>query len=180
MIQTVLEKDAALSTLAHVCRRICVLRARGRSVEANQLQSSEFARALIDLKAQHGADAFRDDEVRALFQKEQERVADAMVLAELLTHWMPPHASPAMRASTSEESATRPPPAEVKPRVDSPLSPVSPTQIRYDETASPQAAPNPAVKAPAVSSPTSPPAIADLLDDMLNQDAARQRRTRGR
>lgn len=180
MIQTVLEKDAALSTLAHVCRRICVLRARGRSIEANQLQSSEFARTLIDLKAQHGADAFRDDEVRALFQKEQERVADAMVLAELLTHWMPPSTSFATRAGSSTESASTAPAPEANSSV-APLPPISAPPIPQHETTPARGATPPTVQPPAAaSSPTSPPAIADLLDDMLNQDAARQRRTRSR
>src|SRR5690606_38496661 len=45
------EPEAAYLPLAVLCRKICVLRARGRSVEAAQLQSTEFARTVADLRA---------------------------------------------------------------------------------------------------------------------------------
>lgn len=170
MIHTALEKDAAFTTLAILCRRICVLRARGRSVEANQLQSSEFARTVIDLKAQHGADALPEEKIRAIFTREQERVADAEVLAELLAHWMP-QVSASVPIATGNAAVTA---------SQSSRSQDGDRLVSQSTAPPPPSAVSGSAQANTAKPASSPPAIADMLDDMLNQDAARAKRHRNR
>lgn len=141
------EIDAPLSPLATLCRRISVLRAKGRSVEAGQLQTRELGRLVAEIRAQHGEDALPEERLRAIFAREQARVADAGVLAELLSQsiLVAPNAPAPVNAG-----ATAPAPSGLP-------------------------ANSPSLRA----KPTAPPAIADLLDDMLAQDAeARRKRTR--
>ncbi|HSI08303.1 MAG: hypothetical protein ACAH89_14440 [Rariglobus sp.] len=71
--------------LAPLCRRICLLRAQGRSDEADALHASDFVPALAALRNDSGRlDTFDDERVRLLQAMEQERVTNALVLAELL------------------------------------------------------------------------------------------------
>lgn len=71
--------------LASLCRRICVLRAQGLTAAADQLHASEFVPALAALRNESGQiDLFDDERVRLLQAIEQERVANAMLMAELI------------------------------------------------------------------------------------------------
>ncbi len=71
--------------LAPLCRRICLLRAQGHSDEADALHAAEFIPALSALRNDAGRlDTFDDERVRLLQAMEQERVTNAVVLAELL------------------------------------------------------------------------------------------------
>ena len=71
--------------LATLCRRICVLRAQGLTAAADQLHASEFSAALATLRNESGQiDLFDDERVRLLQAIEQERVTNAMLMAELI------------------------------------------------------------------------------------------------
>lgn len=72
-------------SLASLCRRICLLRALGRHGDADALHAEEFAPAMDALRNAPGPlAAFDEERVRLLQAMEQERVANALVLAELL------------------------------------------------------------------------------------------------
>ncbi|HWA87541.1 MAG TPA: hypothetical protein VG710_15030, partial [Opitutus sp.] len=62
-----------------IYRRICELRAVGRAGEAAQLENSDLAAALTAAR-----EAYADVDESALLAVEDERVADARLLAELL------------------------------------------------------------------------------------------------
>lgn len=70
--------------MARLCRRICVLRERGDAVEAARLESEPLAELIASLHAAGESEAAVQQRVAALFAVEEERVADAAVLAELL------------------------------------------------------------------------------------------------
>jgi hypothetical protein len=74
--------DSPWSELATLYRRVCLLRARGLGAEADHLAATDLARALTALRPA-GRPA-GDPELRALFAREEDRVADATVLAEIL------------------------------------------------------------------------------------------------
>ena len=70
--------------VAAIYRRICLLRCRGESMEAARLTDHELPRALAKITPVEGETAafitYRD----GLFQLEEERVHDALAVAELL------------------------------------------------------------------------------------------------
>ena len=65
-------------------RRICVLREQGEAAAAAALEENEFPTAVRDIRLAEGPDALPEGELQAIFLNEERRVADAMVLAELL------------------------------------------------------------------------------------------------
>ena len=143
-----------------LCRRICLLRVRGRSVEANQLQSAELSRTVTELRTRFGPDSLSEEQVRTIFSRERERVADAAVLAELLGAFMPPPTSVVAAADLEERTTAFAASAPTPPRQP-------PAERESPDSGS---APPP---------PAQAPAIADLLDEMLSQDSQRARRSRG-
>lgn len=161
MTQPALDREAAFSALEMLCRRICLLRVRGRSVEANQLQSSELSRTVTELRTRFGPDSLSEEQVRTIFSRERERVADAAVLAELLGAFMPPPTSVVAAAADLAERTTA-------FAASAPVPPRQPPAERESPDSS--SAPPP---------PAQAPAIADLLDEMLSQDSQRARRPRG-
>lgn len=70
--------------VVRLVRQICLLREQGETDRAARLQANDLAAALRDLQAEHGPDALREEGLQALFAAERERVAEAVLLAELL------------------------------------------------------------------------------------------------
>lgn len=91
-----------------IYRRICVLRARGHSVEAARLQSTELSRAVSTLRQSLAGDPEIETKLGALFALEEERVANATVLAEILLPLLRESAAP----SAPRAAATAPPSAD--------------------------------------------------------------------
>ena len=65
-------------------RQICLLREQGDAVQAAQLQENDLAAAVRDLRLAQGAAALPEAELQAMFATEEQRVADAVILSELL------------------------------------------------------------------------------------------------
>ena len=73
-----------LAGISRCIRQICLLREQDNAGEAARLEQNEFANALSELRLAYGPDILPETELRALFEAEQKRVADAVVLSELL------------------------------------------------------------------------------------------------
>jgi hypothetical protein len=73
-----------MAGIARVLRRICLLREQGDAAEAQRLRETELGNAVRDFRLKHGAESLSESELRALEQREEQRIADAVVLAELL------------------------------------------------------------------------------------------------
>ena len=112
--------------LAPLCRRICVLRAQGLAAAADELHLSEFAPALAALRNQSGHAVLIDDErVRLLQAIEQERVANAMLMAELIKSLVAATGGTALAGPTplvSASVAATPAPATTPRRAPPPES----------------------------------------------------------
>jgi len=102
-----------LSTIARLVRRICLLRELGDAVAAAHLEENEFATAVRDIRLTDGPDALPEGGLQAMFVNEERRVADAVVLAELLI--------PQLAASilAGNNTAPRPPPTSDRKVADS-------------------------------------------------------------
>ena len=72
------------SDVARECRRVCVLRERGRNDEAEQVRQGFLADLVSAARAPTDTDADVAARLETLFARETERVANAAVLAELL------------------------------------------------------------------------------------------------
>ncbi len=70
--------------LTRCIRQICLLREQGNVAEAQHVEQNEFANTLRDLRLAHGPEILPESELRTMFAAEQKRVADAVVLSELL------------------------------------------------------------------------------------------------
>ena len=102
--------------LAPLCRRICVLRAQGLAAAADELHLSEFAPALAALRNQSGHAVLIDDErVRLLQAIEQERVTNAMLMAELIKSLVAATGGAALDGPTPLVSASAPVPVASAP-----------------------------------------------------------------
>ncbi len=97
------------SEIRTLYRRVCVLRAQGLAAAADQLASGDLARALASLRTT--AHPGSESELRALFAHEENRVADATTLAEILL----PLLRDAMPAVTSAASSPASPPTRPAP-----------------------------------------------------------------
>jgi hypothetical protein len=74
----------AWSEVARICRRVCVLRERGCTDEAETLRRSELDVLLATLRQEASEPAVVDRQFESIFAAEADRVANASVLAELL------------------------------------------------------------------------------------------------
>lgn len=85
-LSTNLEPPAAgrVAGITRLMRRICLLREQGDAGQAARLHEQDLAAAVRELRAAHGAEALPDAELLRLFAVEEQRVAEAVVLAELL------------------------------------------------------------------------------------------------
>lgn len=75
---------APLAGIVRCVRRICLLREQGNTADANRLEQNDLANAIRDLRLAHGPDTLPQAELQALFVAEERRVADAVILSELL------------------------------------------------------------------------------------------------
>lgn len=74
---------SAWHDVVRVCRRICILRERGQGEEAERLRTTELA-DLIAARTAAGDEREVATRLEAIFAAEEERVANAAVVAELL------------------------------------------------------------------------------------------------
>jgi hypothetical protein len=114
------------SEVTVICRRVCVLEAQGRTDEAERLRASLPA----------------DERVASILAAETERVANAVVLAELLM--------PLLAENPATERVS------VSARRETPTRSATPSSVP----------PAP----PAVPARASPATIADFIDEMLAQE----------
>jgi hypothetical protein len=70
--------------LSRLIRQVCLLRECGETARAAQLHDNELATAVRDHRLAHGPDALPESELREMFAREERRVAEAVILSELL------------------------------------------------------------------------------------------------
>jgi hypothetical protein len=70
--------------VARLIRQVFVLREQGDHAGAARLEENEIPTAVRDHRLAHGPDALPDAELRALYAIEEQRVAEAAILSELL------------------------------------------------------------------------------------------------
>lgn len=70
--------------IARLIRQVCLLRERGEPFRATQLHDRELADAVRDYRLAHGPAALPESELRTMFATEEHRVAEAVILSELL------------------------------------------------------------------------------------------------
>lgn len=126
------------------------MREQGEATDAEKLVENELAAAVRDIRLAEGPEALPAGELQAIFVNEERRVADAVVLAELLI--------PQLAGSLPTANGVGSRPRESEPGRRAPVATLSP------------------VADPVAGSP----AIPDLLDAMLAADAAARRQTAGR
>jgi hypothetical protein len=105
-----------LSAVGRLVRRICLARALDQPAEGARLEQEELPAAVHQFQLVHGLAALPESELRAIFTREEQRVADAMILSELLVPTLlkalsVPPAAPGPVPSSSpwrEPSAPRP------------------------------------------------------------------------
>jgi hypothetical protein len=111
------------AAIARVIRRICLLRERGDEAGAQRLHNLELGNAVRDFRLAYGPAALTESELRALHAREEQRIADAVVLAEILIPQLTMRRAPSGTciAPTTPDSnapppAPPPPPPPVSPR----------------------------------------------------------------
>jgi len=72
------------AVVVRLIRRVCVLREQGNSAEAERLRREELERAVSEYRRVAGTEALPDPGLEALFAMEEQRVAEAAILGELL------------------------------------------------------------------------------------------------
>jgi hypothetical protein len=70
--------------VGRVYRRICFLRSEGLGAEARRIEDTELADAVAEARGASGAQADADTRLRAFYAEEEERVAEAIALVEVL------------------------------------------------------------------------------------------------
>lgn len=73
-----------MAVVIRCVRQICLLREQGEAEAAARLQENELGSAVRDLRLAQGPDALSGSELQTLFATEERRVAEALVLSELL------------------------------------------------------------------------------------------------
>lgn len=129
-------------------RRICVLDATGKTAEADTLRIQKLEPAVKALRETSAGP--EDPQLEAMFAAEEERVASAQVLAEIL---LPLLTTVAPGATTQPRFFSAPP------------SPTPAYGLVENFTSEPSPRPNPG----GTPSPLLP-GIADFIDEMLTQD----------
>jgi len=104
-----------LAGITRCIRQICLLREQGNIAEAQQVEQNEFSNTLRDLRLAHGPEILPESELQTMFAAEQKRVADAVVLSELLIPQLvksfgnsaPPLAQPAHSVAAAAATGSR-------------------------------------------------------------------------
>jgi hypothetical protein len=112
--QPTIHLQPPVAGVARVIRQICLLREQGDVAQAARLQENELAVAVRDLRLAHGPAVLPEAELQAMFAAEDQRVAEAVILSELLIprlveSW-PVHAGPA----TGRRSVPASPPSAAR------------------------------------------------------------------
>jgi hypothetical protein len=139
------ETSSPWNEVTQIYRRVCVLRAQGRGGDAAQLYAGKFSEALDVIEQFAGAGPDTEARLQSLLAAEDERVASASVVAELVT----PLIADRLR--------------EIFPGTSSPSAPRN------------ESVEKPAASSPASQAPGSAPSIADLIEGMLAQERAAPR-----
>jgi hypothetical protein len=74
----------SLRGIGRLVRQICLLREQAEPAQAAHLQENELAEAVRELQATQGPEALPESELQAMFAREERRVAEAAIMAELL------------------------------------------------------------------------------------------------
>ena len=118
-------KPLPAAGIARVVRQICLLREQGDAAQAARLQENDLADAVRDLRLAHGPAVLPEAELQAMFAAEEQRVAEAVILSELLIprlveSW-PVHSGPvrsaASRPGRESPSVAAPAPAAGPPAI---------------------------------------------------------------
>jgi hypothetical protein len=94
------------SKVARLYRRICILRATGQEDEADRLESGDLATAVAALQTASPSDASHEN-LATLFTAEEDRVANAAALAELIAPLLQNQLQPGSATSTTPRSSAR-------------------------------------------------------------------------
>lgn len=108
-----------MGALSRLIRHVCLLRECGEAARAAQLHDRELANAVRDLRLAHGPEALPESELRAMFATEERRVAEAVILSELLVPRLVAGGIPA--AAAGPRPSVQPPSGA--PRVGPPAGP---------------------------------------------------------
>jgi hypothetical protein len=134
-------------------RRVCVLRASGKSVEADALEAGKLAPALAKVRESSSGNDAIEKQLEALFAHESDRVDTAHALAELLL----PMLTAAEETAPFRRSRFGTAPGFETPREAAAATP-------YDGATD--------IPPPASNSGPMLPGIADFIDEMLVQERA--------
>jgi hypothetical protein len=113
-----------LRGIGRLIRQICLLREQADLAQAARLQENELAAAVRELHVRRGSDALPESELQAMFTREEHRVAEAVLLSELLA----PRLVSKLPVSTRPAPSATAQPAVAVPssRPDHPGSPAIP------------------------------------------------------
>jgi hypothetical protein len=78
------DENKLMAVLIRLIRRVCILREQDQLTEAQQVEESDLANTVRDLRLEQGPGALSEEALRELFLVESRRVADAAVISELL------------------------------------------------------------------------------------------------
>jgi hypothetical protein len=110
-----------MAALSRLVRQVCLLRECGEADRAARLHEGELANAVRDHRLTHGPEALPESELRAMFATEERRVADAVILSELL--------APRLVAAGVPAPAAGPRPVQSPPAAHRPAVPAGPPAI---------------------------------------------------
>lgn len=99
------------SDVARLCRRICLLRERSQLDDAEKLRLGTLKETIAAVRTKNQSDEWIEQKLEVIFAAETERVANAVVLADLIA---PLLAGPAQSAQTVATQA--------EPAADAPVS----------------------------------------------------------
>ncbi len=73
-----------MAGIARLIRQVCLLREQGDPAQAARLLENEVATAVRDFRLAQGPGVLPESELAAMFTTEERRVAEAVILSELL------------------------------------------------------------------------------------------------
>jgi hypothetical protein len=116
-----------LAAVARVVRQVCLLREQGETLRATHVQEHELADAVREFRLRLGPEALPESELRGLFAVEEQRVAEAAILSELLlprlVDALPVHAGRARSLPPPARDEPSPPPRKPEPAAGPPAIP---------------------------------------------------------
>ena len=108
-------ESGRVAGLTRLIRQVCLLREQGDAAGAARLQEGAMAAAVRELRLAQGPDALSECELQGMFAAEERRVAEAVILSELLlpqlVGCLPAASRPAQLAPQFTSETMAPPPA---------------------------------------------------------------------